>query len=765
MFFALLFSGFLSLTSALSHQYHFVNESKTWSEAQSYCRANYTDLATLYDTDDVNALIQLASPTDSAWIGLYADVLNSWRWSITDSSFYGPGETTYRNWASGEPNDRGGEMVCVVMDSLGTWIDVSCETSRNFVCYGFFPLSSALSHQYHFVNEPKTWSEAQSYCRAKHTDLATLYNTDDVNALTQLGSQTGSAWIGLYDDLLNGWRWSITDSSFYGPGETTYRNWDPNFGNPSNSNANELCVEMFIDGTWNDFPCTYSVRSFVCYGVNDTYILITTKLSWNDAQIYCRANYIDLASIRNSTENQKVLDVTNDTNVIIGLYRTRTWSDGSDSSFRNWKSRQPDNANGNQLCTAVSFSDSGHWTDENCGTTRPFFCYSATVVGLRMVVQAKTDLNEAEIDEMILKPFLEKLIENGLPSSTTVRLRRVHLGLLQASSTVVNAFNSACPQYNDVGASGVAMDMPECQHKPTIITGLFPLSSALSHQYHFVNEPKNWSEAQSYCRANYTDLATLYDTDDVNALTQLGSQTGSAWIGLHDDLLNSWRWSITDSSFYGPGETTHRNWSAVEPNNFGGKELCVEMFLDGTWNDIPCDTVFSPISFVCYGVNDTYVLNTTKLSWNDAQASCRANYIDLASIRNSTENQKVHDAANGNRVYIGLYRTRLWSDGSDSSFRNWKSGQPDNANGNQLCTAVSFSDSGQWTDENCSTTRPFFCYSAFVVGLRMVVDTETDLTEAEIEEVILKSLREELIENGLPNSTTVRLRRVHRINT
>ncbi|XP_062373032.1 L-selectin-like isoform X2 [Sardina pilchardus] len=263
-----------------------------------------------------------------------------------------------------------------------------------------------------------------------------------------------------------------------------------------------------------------------------------------------------------------------------------------------------------------------------------------------------------------------------------------------------------------------------------LLFGFFPLSSALSHQYHFVNEPKTWSEAQSYCRANYTDLATLYNTDDVNALTQLGSQTGSAWIGLHDDVQNSWRWSITNSSFYGPGETTYRNWnsSQAEPNNFRGKELCVEMLPDGTWNDFPCDTVFSYISFVCYGVNDTYVLNTTKLTWNDAQASCRANYIDLPSIRNSTENQKVRDAANGNRVYIGLYRTRLWSDGSDSSFRNWKSGQPDNANFDQYCTAVSFSDSGQWTDENCSTTRPFFCYSAFVAGLRMVVDTETDLT-------------------------------------
>ncbi|XP_076145289.1 macrophage mannose receptor 1-like isoform X1 [Alosa pseudoharengus] len=291
--------------------------------------------------------------------------------------------------------------------------------------------------------------------------------------------------------------------------------------------------------------------------------------------------------------------------------------------------------------------------------------------------------------------------------------------------------------------------------------GFLPLSSALSHQYHFVNESKTWSEAQSYCRTNYTDLATLYDMDDVNTLIQLASPTDSAWIGLYADTQNSWRWSIMNSSFYGPGETAFRNWATGEPNNRGGEMVCVQMDSMGTWNDVSCG---DSLQFVCYGTGGSYTLVNLFLTFSAAQTYCRTNFVDLPSIRNLTENDDVLTAASGNAVYIGLFRTRMWSDASESSFRNWGSGQPVSSFDLQ-CAVVRFSDSGKWTDEECSINPfPFFCYSAYVSSLRVVVDTETELTEAEIEETILKPLREELIQNGLPNSTTLSLRRVYQIN-
>uniref|UniRef100_A0A3Q2WK27 C-type lectin domain-containing protein n=1 Tax=Haplochromis burtoni TaxID=8153 RepID=A0A3Q2WK27_HAPBU len=117
-----------------------------------------------------------------------------------------------------------------------------------------------------------------------------------------------------------------------------------------------------------------------------------------------------------------------------------------------------------------------------------------------------------------------------------------------------------------------------------------------------VNSTVNWTDAQSHCRDVYTDLATIESTADVNAVRS------KAWIGLHDDLENSWRWSLNDSSFYGQGETTFRNWYTNEPNNLNGQQYCVALLsgspYNGEWDDRDCDDI---LNFVCYNGKNNYV--------------------------------------------------------------------------------------------------------------------------------------------------------------
>ncbi|KAG5260612.1 hypothetical protein AALO_G00294450 [Alosa alosa] len=252
---------------------------------------------------------------------------------------------------------------------------------------GLCTLLFALPHPYHFVNEPMTWTEAQTHCQTYYIDLATVYDVDDMGSLMQSvdGSYNDSAWIGLYDDTLKSWRWSLENESYYKEGERYFRQW---WDKPDNYGGNELCAVMVFDNKWHDAPCDYTFP-VICYdgreNINETYVLIPQFMNWTFGQQYCREHHTDLVSIRNKAEYQNIIDLLDSGIAWLGLHRTRSWSDQTNSTFRNWREGEPDNGRqtveeGHQHCTAVSFNASGKWTDENCTRSLPFICYGDPVI-------------------------------------------------------------------------------------------------------------------------------------------------------------------------------------------------------------------------------------------------------------------------------------------------------------------------------------------------------------------------------------------------
>uniref|UniRef100_A0A8C9XXM4 C-type lectin domain-containing protein n=1 Tax=Sander lucioperca TaxID=283035 RepID=A0A8C9XXM4_SANLU len=130
------------------------------------------------------------------------------------------------------------------------------------------------------------------------------------------------------------------------------------------------------------------------------------------------------------------------------------------------------------------------------------------------------------------------------------------------------------------------------------------------------------------------------------------------------------------------------------------------------WMEVVCYAASTLLCAPFSGSNVTFVYINTRMTWTEAQSYCRAHYTDLASVRNTTENQKVQAMipAGGNWAWFGLFRDSWkWSDGSTSSFRFWKNGQPDNIN-NEACVAADFSQSGTWEDWSCDMERAFICY-------------------------------------------------------
>ncbi|XP_043954253.1 lymphocyte antigen 75-like [Gambusia affinis] len=193
----LLLTGQLSLSTC--RQYHFVNQSSTWSEALTHCRQTYTDLASInsaVENDELKTTLNSAGHDSDVRIGLYNEV--NWKWSDGFSS----SGADYRNWytSANDPDFIGANQFCVSITVNGLWLDTDCSSNLPFVCYD----GTRLARKFVFVNISKDWMSAQKYCRESYTDLATVSSHVENKKINDLTNKT-SAWIGLFRDDKFSW--------------------------------------------------------------------------------------------------------------------------------------------------------------------------------------------------------------------------------------------------------------------------------------------------------------------------------------------------------------------------------------------------------------------------------------------------------------------------------------------------------------------------------------------------------------------------------
>ncbi|MGH0128045.1 UNVERIFIED_CONTAM: hypothetical protein FKN15_036090, partial [Acipenser sinensis] len=250
------FDGLCVLASSEIRRLFFVNFELTWSEARSYCRENHTDLVTVQSQNETEHLLNITrySVNDAVWIGLYRDSVIS-------------------NWAS--------LLYCASINSQGEWEDQFCSQKKAFMCY---TETSNITERYTLIEELKSWTEAQQYCREHHTDLVSI-NSDSENEDLVKKAQGKTFWIGLFNNL---WKWSHQGDNY------TFHNWSN--GQPDDYQGKEKCVVMLKDGKWADIDCK-SHRSFICFDVTpvpEELHLISDSMVWPEAWQYCRDHYTDL---------------------------------------------------------------------------------------------------------------------------------------------------------------------------------------------------------------------------------------------------------------------------------------------------------------------------------------------------------------------------------------------------------------------------------------------------------------------------------------
>uniref|UniRef100_A0A087Y0N5 C-type lectin domain-containing protein n=1 Tax=Poecilia formosa TaxID=48698 RepID=A0A087Y0N5_POEFO len=727
--------GWLSLSTC--RQYHFVNQSSTWSEALTYCRQKHTDLASINsstENDELKRTLDSAGHSSDVRIGLYNEV--NWKWSDGFSS----SGADYRNWDTSnyDPDFIGANQFCVTIYQNGLWWDTDCSSKLPFVCYkGTRP-----AHTFVFVNKLTDWISAQKYCRESYTDLATVSTNEENNRINNLTNKT-LTWIGLFRDKQFSW----SDGSSF-----QFSSWD-NVGNKIGS-MRIICGATSVQRSvkWKFLSCETRLP-FVCYSLPPGWLSLSTcrqyhfvnqSSTWSEALTYCRQKHTDLASINSSTENdelKRTLDSAgHSSDVRIGLYNEVNWkwSDGFSSSgadYRNWDTSNydPDFIGANQFC--VTIYQNGLWWDTDCSSKLPFVCYKGTrpahtfvfVNKLTDWISAQKYCRESYTDLATVSTNEENNRINNLTNKTLTWIglfRDKQFSWSDGSSFQFSSWDNVGNKIGSMriicGATSVQRSVKwkflSCETRlPFVCYSLPPgwLSLSTCRQYHFVNQSSTWSEALTYCRQKHTDLASIKsstENDELKRTLESAGHSSDVRIGLYNEV--NWKWSDGFSS----SVADYRNWdtSNYDPDFIGANQFCVTIYQNGLWWDTECS---SKLPFVCYKgrlkAEPQFVFVNLPMNWSSAQMYCRNNFIDLATIKSDTDNQNVQSQVpSPYHPWIGLFRDPNfhWSDGSGVVFTSWDSVMNPLGSMTVICGVTSSARSGNWKFLPCQTKLPFVCY-------------------------------------------------------
>uniref|UniRef100_A0A8C6TA81 C-type lectin domain-containing protein n=1 Tax=Neogobius melanostomus TaxID=47308 RepID=A0A8C6TA81_9GOBI len=125
-----------------------------------------------------------------------------------------------------------------------------------------------------------------------------------------------------------------------------------------------------------------------------------------------------------------------------------------------------------------------------------------------------------------------------------------------------------------------------------------------------------------------------------------------------------------------------------------------------------CPEGWTPFGTRCFKLFDS------KLTWTEAEKSCKSHGANLASIHSAEENAFVVDlikkATGENRwTWIGgqdavKENLWMWSDGSVWDYSNWGQGEPNNAGGNEHVIEIYWGEVF-WNDRPENMARDYIC--------------------------------------------------------
>ncbi|KAF7212769.1 macrophage mannose receptor 1-like [Nothobranchius furzeri] len=228
----------------------------------------------------------------------------------------------------------------------------------------------------------------------------------------------------------------------------------------------------------------------------------------------------------------------------------------------------------------------------------------------------------------------------------------------------------------------------------SLILLLLSITSAVVFKHYQYNGIYyKWSDAQNFCKKNNGDLATIYTQAEMN---NLWLKEYIAWIGLHRDQRNQWKW--TDGSL-----DSWNNWAVNEPNP--SDDCAVVNYNNKTFYGASCDGYSF---FICENyftsISNKYTFIPESKTWNEAQRYCQNKMRFLADFNYFNPSTVVDQDF---PVWIGLRRdggSWSWSSGF-SDYKSWNPGEPSNSGD---CVSIT-SLTKRMTTQNCDAHYPFIC--------------------------------------------------------
>merc|ERR1719385_580584 len=498
-------------------------------------------------------------------------------------------------------------------------------------------------------------SNALEYCRSRGDDLVSIHSAEQMHVLNAMcKTKGGGCWTGLEANDAREWSWSDGSSLDYGfdSDDSPTGSW-PWSGLPNNNGGNEHFVVLLNSGYgWNDYP-GYHNQWVICdnpdpavtveptvdptsqptlhpvsreptaapssaaptFAPSDSTTTISTVestavfvagtelMTFDESDTYCKSLGMELASIHNDADNAAVHTACTDGDLYIytwcwigGTCRNRqqfnfSWTDGSDWSYTNWNSGEPNNFN-NDDEDCVHMRDDGGWNDRPCDTTLIPICgYSMDTINSSMSLSM----------EPTLQPTMNHI---SVPPSTKI----------PTTPTPSESTTTMEPTLNSIAFA-------------PYMTGL----------------RMNQSDAVQYCQSRGHDLVSIHNDFQMNVTNKLCStRGGGCWIGLRNNDTTGdgqWIWSDGTALDYGFNDdgtptTGQWPWDDGEPTNYYNIEDGVVLRSNG-WYDYPGHWNVQWV--ICNNLSATtsQTMNTSVIHWGDLNITGNASFtIDNGTIDN-----------------------------------------------------------------------------------------------------------------------------------